>query len=202
MSREDSLARSPSCWSPTRSWRSEPPDSSSPGTSRSLCTTRFSKPSASLTTLWGLGLPAVREPDKKQRMVVYRRPRRLIFRKEVLEAYDERCAICDFDLRINDELLGLEAAHIQWHSHNGPDNVFNGLALCLLHHRALDRGAVGLEAKGAGYRVLIASQVRGRKPSESLLSDFSGQLIRPPRSRLHVPHRTYVDWHRAQVFRN
>ena len=66
----------------------------------------------------------MREPGEKQRMVVYRRPRRLIFRKEVLEAYDERCAICDFDLRINDELLGLEAAHIQWHSHKGPDDVF------------------------------------------------------------------------------
>ena len=152
--------------------------------------------------LWVPGLPPVREPGKKQRMVVYRRPRRLIFRKEVLQAYDERCAICDFDLRINDELLGLEAAHIQWHSHNGPDNVFNGLALCLLHHRALDRGAVGLEAKDTGYRVLISSQVRGSNSSESLLSEFSGQLIRPPRSRLHVPHPPYVDWHRAQVFRN
>ena len=80
------------------------------------------------------GLPAVREPREKQRMVIYCRLRRLIFRKEVLEAYDERCAICDFDLRINDELLGLEAAHIQWHFHKGPDDVFNGLALCLLHH--------------------------------------------------------------------
>ncbi len=148
------------------------------------------------------GLPLGREPGRKQRMVVYRRPRRLIFRKEVLQAYDERCAICDFDLRINDELLGLEAAHIQWHSHRGPDDVFNGLALCLLHHRALDRGAVGLEAKGTGYRVLVSGQVRGNIPSESLLSDYSGQLIRPPRSRLHVPRRTYVDWHRAQVFRN
>ncbi|MCY4648664.1 MAG: HNH endonuclease [Gammaproteobacteria bacterium] len=152
--------------------------------------------------LWVPGLPRLREPGKKQRMVGYRRPRRLVFRKEVLEAYDERCAICDFDLRINDELLGLEAAHIQWHSHNGPDNVFNGLALCLLHHRALDRGAVGLEAKGKGYRVLVSGHVRGSKPSESLLSDSSGQLIRPPQSRLHVPHRTFVDWHRAQVFRN
>ena len=152
--------------------------------------------------LWLPGLPPVREPGKKQRIVVYRRPRRLVFRKEVLEAYDERCAICDFDLRINDELLGLEAAHIQWHSHNGPDNVFNGLALCLLHHRALDRGAVGLEAKGTGYRVLVSSQVRGQPSSASLLSETSGQLIRPPRSRRHVPRSEYVDWHRAQVFRN
>lgn len=144
----------------------------------------------------------VREPAERRKMIIFRRPRRLRFRREVLEAYDERCAICDFDLRINDELLGLEAAHIQWHSHKGPDDVFNGLALCLLHHRALDRGAVGLEARGTGYRVLVSGQVRGSKPSESLLSDFSGQLIRPPRSRLHVPRRTYVDWHRAQVFRN
>lgn len=149
------------------------------------------------------GFPTVaREPYERRKMAIFRRPRRLRFRREVLQAYDERCAVCDFDLRINDELLGLEAAHIQWHSHNGPDNVFNGLALCLLHHRALDRGAVGLEAKGTGYRLLVSTQVRGKPPSASLLSEFSGQLIRPPRSRQQGPRREHVDWHRAQVFRN
>ena len=121
----------------------------------------------------------VREPAKRRRMIVFRRPRSLRFRREVVRAYDERCAICEFDLRMNDELLGLEAAHIQWHSHKGPDVVSNGLALCLLHHRALDRGALGLKAKGDGFRVLVSSQVRWKSSAAGQLLDFSGRLIRP-----------------------
>lgn len=144
----------------------------------------------------------VREPARRRRMIVFRRPRSLRFRREVVQAYDERCAICEFDLRMNDELLGLEAAHIQWHSHKGPDIVSNGLALCLLHHRALDRGALGLKAKGDGFRVLVSSQVRWRSPAASRLVDFSGQLIRPPRDQRDRPHPARIHWHTKQVFRN
>ena len=144
----------------------------------------------------------VREPAERRRMIIFRRPRRLRFRREVLQAYDERCAICEFDLRMNDELLGLEAAHIQWHSHNGPDDVSNGLALCLLHHRALDRGAVGLEARRDGFRVLVSNQVRWKSAAASRLVDFSGKFINPPLDRRHAPHRARVRWHTKQVFRN
>ena len=51
------------------------------------------------------------------------------FRDQVLREYERRCAVCGFDIRIQDELLGLEAAHIKWHAAGGPDIVPNGLAL-------------------------------------------------------------------------
>ena len=57
-------------------------------------------------------------------------PRDARFRKRVLEAYEERCAVCEYDIRFGDRLLGLEAAHIRWHSHDGRNVVPNGLALC------------------------------------------------------------------------
>ena len=66
------------------------------------------------------------------------------YRKEVLLAYDSRCAVCGYDLWMNDEVVGLDAAHIKWHSQNDPDIVPNGLALCALHHGALGRDAIGL----------------------------------------------------------
>ena len=88
-------------------------------------------------------------------------PRDSRFRKAVLEAYDERCAVCEHDIRFGDRLLGLEAAHIRWHSHDGRDVVHNGLALCSLHHKALDLGAMGLEGKGGGYRVLVSGGCGG-----------------------------------------
>lgn len=55
------------------------------------------------------------------------------FRHKVLRAYQRRCAVCGFDVRMEDRLLGLEAAHIKWHAAGGPDIVPNGLALCMLH---------------------------------------------------------------------
>ena len=50
------------------------------------------------------------------------------FRDQVLREYERRCAVCGFDIRIEEELLGLEAAHIKWHAAGGPDIVQNGLA--------------------------------------------------------------------------
>ena len=48
-------------------------------------------------------------------------PRDPRFRRDVLEAYDERRAVCEYNIRFGDRLLGLEAAHIRWHSNDGRD---------------------------------------------------------------------------------
>ncbi len=133
----------------------------------------------------------------KVREYIARDPR---FRKEVLAAYEDRCAVCEHDTRFRDRLLGLEAAHIQWHSHNGDDVVPNGLALCSLHHRALDYGALGLERKGAGFEILVSSKVRGNSPSTKRLLDFRGKPIRPPLSPSDSPDPAFVTWHRTEVF--
>jgi putative restriction endonuclease len=62
------------------------------------------------------------------------------FRKRVLRAYQERCAVCG--LR-HSELL--DAAHILPDGHpKGEPIVPNGLALCGLHHCAFDRSFLGI----------------------------------------------------------
>lgn len=70
------------------------------------------------------------------------RRRDTAFRASVLEAYLAECCVCGFSLRLVDGLIAVDAAHIQWHSHGGPDEVTNGLALCALHHRLFDHGAI------------------------------------------------------------
>ncbi|MYH52069.1 MAG: hypothetical protein F4139_03850 [Gemmatimonadetes bacterium] len=145
----------------------------------------------------GLDEPMPRR-GRKVREYTPRDPR---FRRAVLEAYDERCAVCEHDIRFGDRLLGLEAAHIRWHSHDGRDVVPNGLALCSVHHKALDLGAMGLEGRGGGFRVLISGRVRGRSPAARRLVGFQGRAIRPPRSLLDAPDRRFVAWHREEVFR-
>ena len=128
-------------------------------------------------------------------------PRDARFRRAVLEAYDERCAVCEHDIRFGDRLLGLEAAHIRWHSHDGRDVVPNGLALCSVHHKALDLGAMGLEGKGLGFRILVSGRVRGRSPAVRGLVGLRGRAIRLPASAGDAPDRGVVEWHRVEVFR-
>ena len=49
------------------------------------------------------------------------------------------------------DLFGLEAAHSHYGaSHDCPDDFTNGLALCVIHHRALDRGVIGARTRGRG----------------------------------------------------
>ena len=152
----------------------------------------------------GAGPPShgLEEPmPQRGRKVREYTPRDPRFRRDVLEAYDERCAVCEYDIRFGDRLLGLEAAHIRWHSHDGRDVVPNGLALCSLHHKALDRGAMGLDAKGGGFRILISGRVRGRSPAARRLVGFGGKEIRAPVSAADAPDRRFVEWHREEVFR-
>lgn len=129
-------------------------------------------------------------------------PRDPRFRHRVLRAYERRCAVCGFDVRVEDQLLGLEAAHIKWHAAGGPDSVPNGLALCSFHHKALDVGALGLERSGdEGVAVLVSSEISGRSSAVRQLLDFQGEPLRPPQHPDLAPSGEYVKWHRREVFR-
>ena len=150
--------------------------------------------------LEAVALDGIAKEDSKASKRTNRDPR---FRELVLIAYERRCAVCGFDLRLDDDLLGLEAAHIRWHSHGGPDHVTNGLALCTFHHGAFDRGALGLDenARGAGYRVVVSPSVNGESAARDWLWDYHREPLRPPRSGAAEPDGTYVAWHAKQVFR-
>lgn len=131
-----------------------------------------------------------------------RRPRDPKFRPDVLAAYERRCAFCDFDVRLGEATLGLEAAHIWWHHEGGPDRVPNGLALCKLHHDALDRGAIGLTPSGTDrFKLLISEEVSGTGEGYRRLVDARGRPVRPPQNPSQFPDPAFVQWHRRAVFR-
>ena len=123
------------------------------------------------------------------------------FRRQVLREYEYRCAVCNFDVRLGDDLIGLEAAHIMWVAAGGPDRIANGLALCGLHHNALDRGAFGLQAVGGNYKVLISSEVHGLSDPVRWFLDYHGKHLRTPRNSLFHPRPEFVQWHYREVFR-
>ena len=129
-----------------------------------------------------------------RRTGVYRRD--LGFRTAVLEAYFAECSLCGFSLRLADGLIGVDAAHIRWHAHGGPDVVSNGIALCALHHRLFDHGVITVLGD---YRVRLASAVSGIS-ARSLAIELDGKRIRLPiDQRLH-PASEHIRWHHAQVF--
>ena len=62
------------------------------------------------------------------------------FRQAVLDAYENSCAMCGLQLEL------IEAAHLVPHAHpSGLDIVSNGIALCGLHHKALDTGLLYID---------------------------------------------------------
>ena len=146
-------------------------------------------------------------PERSTRMVregetLPRRPGRdPDFREAVLRAYEYRCSVCDFDLRIADVSFSLMAAHIMWPSHGGPPEVSNGLALCTFHHKAFDRGVIGLEPESGEYRVLVSNELTGQSPAFHEVLDLRDRNLRPPQEEALKPDVEYVDWHRQQVFR-
>src|SRR6478672_10825060 len=72
----------------------------------------------------------------------------------ILRAWDYQCAFCGYDGRLGSGVVGLEAAHVRWFNLGGPDDPDNGLALCSLHHKLFDRGALGPQSRPHGDRLL------------------------------------------------
>ena len=123
------------------------------------------------------------------------------FRGEVLEAYGHRCAVCGYGLRMRDETIGLGAAHIRWRVQNGPDLVSNGLALCVLHQAAFDRGAFGLRRETEGFSVMVSRTVGNQGDAIRRLSPLDGGRILTPATAESAPNPKYVAWHAKHVFR-
>lgn len=121
------------------------------------------------------------------------------FRRQVLQAYQYQCAICGFDLQVGmaGAPIGLEAAHIKWKQARGPDDISNGLALCALHHKMLDKGAVHVTTD---LRLHVSEAVHGSDPHLSRLHARHGERIHTPQRRTYYPDGEVVTWHVNEVF--
>lgn len=116
----------------------------------------------------------------------------------VLRIYEHRCAICGYGAMLGSTDLGLEAAHIRWHAAGGTDTPDNGLALCSLHHKALDRGAIGLDES---LRLLVSQYLRRAPGAEEWLLRFAGEPISNPITPDARPSTKHTHWHLREVFK-
>lgn len=128
---------------------------------------------------------------------VTRRKRDPAFRQRVLKAYEYRCAVCGFDVRLGSVLIALDAAHIRWHQAGGPETEDNGLALCVLHHKTFDLGAFTLR-EGV---LLVSDQANGSAGFQEALMVFHGKPIRDAQHPDWRPQAKHLEWHGREVFK-
>ena len=119
------------------------------------------------------------------------------FRKNILKAYEYKCAVCGFDVKLGTSPIALEASHIKWKSHGGPNEEANGLALCILHHKLFDLGAFTLSKQ---LQILVSDDAHGTKGFKEWLMDFHGQTINLPQRPSYYPADEFINWHVRDVF--
>lgn len=138
-----------------------------------------------------------RWPSSAVKMPVARL-RRATFAEEVLRAYAYRCAMCGFDGALGRNPVGIEAAHVRWHSHDGPDDNTNALALCALHHVLLDLGVLGLNSN---YRIRVSHLYVARSAAGRTIDALADRRLLEPRPGLPTVDPAHIDWHDRQVFK-
>ncbi|UCI20027.1 HNH endonuclease [Mesorhizobium sp. B2-1-8] len=119
-----------------------------------------------------------------------------IFRRIVLRAYDERCAITGLKLINGRGRAEVAAAHIRPVEASGPDIVSNGIALSGTAHWMFDRGLIGLNDD---LEILISRQVNDPESVRAFVNK-SGRAL-TPRRQLERPHPHFLQWHREHCFK-
>ena len=120
-----------------------------------------------------------------------------VFRKIVLRAYGERCAITGLRIINGGGRAEAEAAHIRPVEANGPDIVTNGLALSGTVHWMFDRGLVSLSDD---LEILVSRQANDPDSVRGLINR-SGRALSPTRP-LDRPHPHFLAWHREHCFKH
>lgn len=144
-------------------------------------------PEAALMAAAG-STPAVTEPMRR------RDPN---WRLAIIDSWDRCCAFCGYDGQLGGTPVGLDAAHVRWFAFEGPDALDNGLALCSLHHKLFDRGALGLDEQ---MRVLVSTSFTARTTAGRGLYELHGRELKP-RPGTVVPRAEHVGWHTTEVFK-
>lgn len=136
--------------------------------------------------------------DEKQalRPLSSRIVRDRIFRRVVLRAYDERCAISGLKLINGGGRAEVAAAHIRPVEANGPDIVSNGLAVSGTAHWMFDRGLISLSDD---LDILISRQTNDPDGVRAFINK-DGRAI-APRRLIERPHPHFLRWHREHCFK-
>jgi putative restriction endonuclease len=120
------------------------------------------------------------------------------FRRHVLRAYKYKCAATGWNLQIGaaHKMIGLDAAHIFWHSLDGPDTIDNGICFSKLVHNIFDNGGFSIDEN---YCIILSPEIHGTV-GLNLLDMKQGDSIELPERKKDWPNQEYLTWHRKEVF--
>lgn len=136
------------------------------------------------------------KPEQERRIaeiLVNRKIRDASFRRQVVEAYDARCAATRLRIINGGGRAEVQAAHVWAVQHGGPDTVRNGIALSSTVHWLFDRHLISLDEN---FRLLVA---HNRVPVDlrALFHEHEGR-IHLPADRSKWPSEEYVAKHRER----
>lgn len=129
--------------------------------------------------------------------LIERRRRSSRWPQTILAAWDRQCAFCGYDGELGGTVVGIEAAHVQWFNLGGPDSEDNGVALCSLHHKLFDRGALGLDEN---HHIQVSGLYSARTDAAKRVYDLHDRPLTPRRGTA-LPSVQYISWHSSQVFK-
>jgi putative restriction endonuclease len=136
------------------------------------------------------------QPRDRADVTISRILRDRVFRRVVLRAYDERCAITGLKLINGRGRAEVAAAHIRSVEASGPDIINNGIALSGTAHWMFDRGLISL---ADDLEILISRQTNDPQGIQSVINK-SGRAL-APRRMLDRPHPHFLRWHRERCFK-
>ncbi|CAN5719928.1 HNH endonuclease [soil metagenome] len=138
-----------------------------------------------------LNEPPIEQARRVEQMLVNRKIRDANFRRQVCEAYEDRCAVTGLRIMNGGGKSEVQAAHIWGVGEGGPDVVQNGLALSGTVHWLFDRHLISLTDD---YQLLVS---HNKVPGElRVLFEKQMERIHLPKDRKLWPHPRYLARHR------
>ena len=141
----------------------------------------------------GLYLPEIDRVSDSESARASARRRDPKFRKNVLRAYEHRCAVTGFRAALEGQFFGCEAAHVRWHAYDGPDSVDNGFAVEPTLHKLFDAGAWTLSDD---RKVLVSREFTESTKRGPRLGALHGRPLRSPQAGEPEVSVEFIRWHR------
>lgn len=117
-----------------------------------------------------------------------------VFRKAILEVYDNQCAITGLKVADAKNRSLVDACHITPFNESYNDSIRNGMALSPTFHRAFDRGLIAISDK---YKILIHPQLKDFNPETGIKQFDNKDLFLPSNGKFH-PSTKHLREHRSK----
>ncbi len=133
-----------------------------------------------------------REVKKWQQYVARRGAASAKFREDIRKAYNSTCVMCGarFPATSVNSNPGVDAAHILPWADYDLDKVYNGLALCKLHHWAFDEGLLLVTHRAGEYFIELNAEAEDTLLSSGSSIDVLKKVVgKIPISRLPLDQR-------------